>query len=460
MKELKQLFPEDRILTDVESLKIYGQDWTKYYIPKPLAVVFPKTTQEVLNLVQWARETKTPLVPSGGRTGLSGAAVAKNKEVIVSFEKMNRILGTNLIEQTITVEPGVITETLQNEVASKGFYFPIDFASRGSSHIGGNIATNAAGIKVIRYGLMRNWVVGLEVVTGSGEVLHLNNSLVKNASGYDLRHLMIGSEGTLGFITKATLKYTTPPKTLQVMLIGVNDLDSIMPIFEIFLQKCHLMAFELFTDKALKYVLKSNTSLISPLESPTAFYLLIEFEVYQDEDLEVALNTFQTCVDKGWVIDGVISQNQKQAKELWGFRENISESISPFSPYKNDISVSISNIPAFMKAVDQILSKEYPNIEVLWFGHIGDGNLHINILKPESLSKDIFFKNCQRVDSLLYTEIQSFRGSISAEHGVGLSKKSSLHFTRSLAEINIMKGIKAVFDPDGILNPGKIFDIS
>lgn len=459
MQELAQLFPTDRILTDEESLKLYGQDWTKYYAPSPIAVVFPKTCEEVLSLVQWARKTKTPLVPSGGRTGLSGGAVAKNKEVVVSFEKMNRILETNPIERTITVEPGVITETLQNEVASRGFYFPIDFASRGSSQIGGNIATNAAGIKVIRYGVMRNWVAGLEVVTGSGEILHLNNALVKNASGYDLRHLIIGSEGTLGFITKATLKYTTSPKPLQVMLIGVNDLEAIMPIFEMFFEKCHLTAFELFTGKALKYVLQSNTSLKSPLESQPAFYLLIEFETYQDADLEVALHTFETCVEKDWAIDGIMSQNPKQAKELWNFRENISESISPFSPYKNDVSVSISNVPAFMKSVDKVLSTEYPDIEVVWFGHIGDGNLHINILKPESLSKETFLEHCREVDSLLYTEIQSFKGSISAEHGVGLSKKSFLHFTRSSSEINIMKGIKSVFDPDGILNPGKIFDI-
>src|SRR5688572_21347211 len=190
--ELKKIFDPQQVLDDSSSLKEYGKDWTKYLEPKPSAIFFPRTTEDVVKLVKWARTHKIALVPSGGRTGLSGGAVALNGEIVVSLQKMNRILEFDSFDQTVTLEAGVVTETLQKYAEEKGLYFPVDFASRGSSHVGGNIATNAGGIKVLRFGLMRQWVAGLEVVTGTGEVLQLNNSLVKNATGYDLRQLIVG----------------------------------------------------------------------------------------------------------------------------------------------------------------------------------------------------------------------------------------------------------------------------
>ena len=215
LNELKSLF-KNTVLVDGNSLAVYGKDWTTYYNINASACVFPTQTSEVVALVKWARKNKISLVPSGGRTGLSGAACALNGEIIVSFEKMNRILDYNSIDQTVTCEAGVITETLQKFARSKNLYYPVDFAAKGSSQVGGNIATNAGGIKVVRYGMTRNWVTGLKVVTGSGEVLDLNKSLIKNATGYDLRHLFIGSEGTLGFIVEATLQLTVPPPATSV----------------------------------------------------------------------------------------------------------------------------------------------------------------------------------------------------------------------------------------------------
>lgn len=455
--ELTRILDSNRVFTDDANLTEYGRDWTKYLQPRPSAVVFPKSTEEVVQLVAWARKAKVALVPSGGRTGLSGGAAALNGEVVVSFQKMNRILDFNEFDQTVTVEPGVVTETLQNYAEEKKLYFPVDFASRGSSHIGGNVATNAGGIKVLRFGLIRQWVSGLEVVTGAGEVLQLNNSLVKNATGYDLRHLMIGSEGTLGFITKVTLNLTRPTERPALFVFGVSDLSCVMKIYHAFKKELPVLAFEMFTDLSLKHVLNHHKDLKAPFNESCPYYVLAELEVTSENVEARALELFESGVEQGWIIDGIQAQNPQQAKDLWRLREDISEATSPFTPYKNDISVRVSRVPEFLNSMDGILKKEYPQFEAVWFGHIGDGNLHINILKPRDMKTEDFLKQCKVVDEKMFAMIERLQGSVSAEHGVGLTKKPYLSHTRSEAEIRLMRGIKQVFDPDGILNPGKIF---
>lgn len=457
LSDLKNVIPETNILTDSDSLQHYGSDWTKHYDIRAGAVVFPENTEQVAHIVRLARAKRVGLIPSGGRTGLSGGACALNGEVVVSFEKMNRILDFNPTDRTVTCEAGVVTEILQNYVRDKGFYFPVDFASRGSSQIGGNIATNAGGIKVIRYGNFREWVSGLKVVTGRGDVLELNRSLIKNNTGFDFRHLFIGSEGTLGFITEATLRFTLPTKPLIVLALGVPDLDSVMKVFRAFRDGVELLAFEFFSDIALKYVMKS-TGLPRPFATEAPYYLIIEVEKTDDKTEDRTLEIFETCLENGWVLDGAIAQSETQARDFWRLREDISEATAPYMPYKNDISVTISKVPEFLRETDAVFKKHYPDFEVVWFGHIGDGNMHVNILKPENLSSEDFVERCKKVDEILFGVIQKLGGSVSAEHGVGLVKKPFLHYTRSPAEIELMKGLKAVFDPDGIMNPGKIFD--
>ncbi len=444
-----------QIKTDPESLKYYGRDWTTYFDINASAIVFPENTADVVEIVSWARKNKIAVIPSGGRTGLSGAACALNGEVVVSFEKMNQVLQFNEIDSTVDIQPGVITETLQEFAKSKNLFYPVDFAARGSSQMGGNIATNAGGIKVVRYGLTRDWVVGLEVVTGQGDVLHLNNGLVKNATGLDLRHLFIGSEGILGFITKATIKLAPLPPPLKVFVFAVDQLSSVMKVFSEFKNQTQLQAYEMFSEKALIKVLGA-TGLARPFETITDFYVVCEVECPTDSAEEKIMSTFEACLEKGWIIDGVVSQSDVQAKTFWRYREDISESLSKYSPYKNDVAVSISKVPDFMNDLDQVLTTAYPNWDVIWFGHIGDGNLHINILRPDGMSKESFVTECRKVDELVFKAVQKQQGSISAEHGVGLTKKSFLTYTRSQSEIEIMKGIKKVFDPDGIMNPGKV----
>jgi glycolate oxidase subunit GlcD len=453
--ELSTMVSSDRIRTDADALASYGRDWTKHYDINPSAIVFPISTQEVVDLVKWARTNHVGLVPSGGRTGLSGGACALQGEIVVSFEKMNRILNFNPTDQTVTCEAGVITEALQQYVREHGYFYPVDFAARGSSHIGGNVATNAGGIKVVRYGMTRDWVASLKVVTGVGEVLEIGQSLVKNATGYDLRHLFVGSEGTLGFITEVTLRFTTPPKPLTVLVLAVPDLNSVMKIFRQFRDSLPLTAFEFFSELALKHVL-THTKLSRPFTTQEANYLLVEVENTDSSVLDKIMDTFETCVQQNWVSDGVISQSETQAREFWRLREDISEATAPFSPYKNDVSVTVSRVPDFLTEVDTLLKQNYPDFEVVWFGHIGDGNMHINILKPKDLERDKFLERCLGVNELLFKVIQRLHGSISAEHGVGLVKRPFLHFSRSKEEIAMMKAIKVAFDPDGIMNPNKL----
>lgn len=453
INEIKKRLPGIAVEVEESILKKYGKDWTDFYIPNPLAVLFPKSTEDVQKIVELANEYKIGLVPSGGRTGLSGGAVATNRELIVSLEKMDKILSFDPISQMVTVEAGLITQDLQKFAASENLYFPVDLASRGSSQIGGNIATNAGGIKVVRYGLTRNWIYSLTVVTGRGDVLKINNGLLKNATGYDLSQLFIGSEGTLGIITEAIIRLTRAPEDVKVVLLPILKIEYSLKILKLFQEKFNLLAFEFFTHLALTHVVKNETEL--PFKSSYPYYLLIEIE--EISNLEALEEIISDCYSNSFIEEDIIAENYLDAKKIWSYRENITESISKFTPYKNDISLTLTSIPVFIQELDAIFSSEYPEFPIIWFGHIADGNLHINILKPETVSKDIFFQKGNGFAELIHAKVKKYDGSVSAEHGIGLLKKQFLAYTRSLEEINYMKDIKSVFDPNGIMNPGKIF---
>ena len=454
LKRLK-LSPDQIISKDSQRLSDYGADWLKHWSGQAGLLLFPKSAEDLLNIVKWARAYKYPLIPSGGRTGLSGGAVALKKEIVVSFDKMNQLLDFNPWERTATVQAGFITQDLQEFAKEKGLYFPISFSAEGSSQIGGNIATNVGGVHVIRYGNIKRYVLGLEVVTGKGELLKLGRALVKNATGYPLKDLFIGSEGTLGFIAQATLSLVSIPDKAQVFLIAVEKSQDILQVYKAFKDQIEVLAFEFFTNQALIYVLKQG-SLKFPLQSQAPFYLLVELE---EKDSKKAFQVFERFYEKNWIKDGVLSQSSSQAHELWKLRENISESISSFEPYKNDVSVRVSKMSDFLNDLDRLLKDHYPKFENVVFGHLGDGNLHINILKPDDWKKEDFIKECEKVSRILFELIQKYEGSISAEHGIGLLKKDYLSYSCSPEEIAIMKSLKKIFDPDQILNPGKIFDL-
>ena len=452
IEKLEALFSAARVTTAEDDLRTWGCDWTRSFPVAPAAVVFPQTIDEVAALVRLANEDGFALVPSGGRTGLSGGAVASNGEVVVAFDRMNRILGFDPAGRVVHCQAGVVTRTLQDFAADKGLCYPVDFASSGSSQIGGNIATNAGGIKVIRYGLTRDWVAGLRVVTGKGDVLDLNQGLVKNATGYDLRHLFVGSEGTLGFVVEAELRLCAPPPPSRVMVLGLPRFADALRILSLFQSRLVVSAFEFFSELALGKVL-AHRELTRPFAEATPFYALIEFDAVEED---AALQAFEEALGEGWATDGVVSRSDAQAASLWALREGITESIAPQTPYKNDIAVRIAEVPAFLDAVDAVVAEHYPDLEVCWFGHIGDGNLHLNILKPPHLSTAAFHERCHAISPKVFAAVRAHRGSISAEHGVGLLKRDFLSYSRSAAEIEIMRTMKAVFDPNGVMNPGKL----
>lgn len=455
---LKQAdFDDSQFKTDPQDLAYFGCDHSKHFTPNASLVVFPKSTEQVQQIVKACNELQLVITPSGGRTGLSAGAVATNGEVVVSFDKMNKITNFYPDDYMVQVQAGVVTKALQDFAEQNGLYYPVDFASSGSSQIGGNIGTNAGGIKVIRYGMTRNWVAGLTVVTGNGDILQLNKGMIKNATGYDFRHLFVGSEGTLGLVTEAQIYLTRPPKNLTVMVFGVDEFSHIMQILSAFRREIDLTAFEFFDKVAMTKLLDAK-KVVKPFETDCNFYALLEFEAPFDEIMQTAMTVFERCMDNGFVVDGVMSQSVAQALELWKLREYISETISHFTPYKNDVSVLISYVPDFIAKIDKIVADNYPDFEVCWFGHIGDGNLHLNILKPDNLSKEAFFEKCQVVNKLVFETVKAFNGSVSAEHGVGMTKKAYLGYTRCVNEIDYMKNIKKVFDKNAVMNRGKIFD--
>ncbi len=458
IQALSEILDDNQISVEEQDLEHYGKDWSsRVYSVCPIAIVFPKSTQDVQNIVLLANKKHFKLVPSGGRTGHSGGAVAAQGEVVVSFEKMNAIKDFNPINASVTCQAGVVTQKLQEFAENQGLFYPVNFGSAGSSHIGGNIATNAGGIKVIRYGNTREWVLGLTVVTGNGDILEFNKGLKKNNTGYDFRHLFIGSEGTLGFITEAQMQLTRPPKESRVLFLASPNLSSVMKVLGYFQTKLELSAFEFFTDNALQRTLQ-HRKIPHPLERSSPVYALVEIEICHSQVDDLALALLEKCMEESWVLDGIMSQSENQSQQLWSIRESIPEAIAACSPYRNDISVRVSDLPSFIDAANEIFKRHCPQIESVCFGHVGDGNVHLNLLKPDSMEKDEFYARAHEVVVILYQTLEKFGGSVSAEHGIGYVKKQYLIYSRSEKEIEFMKQIKTVFDPNGVVNPGKIFD--
>ncbi len=449
-------FPADFLTTDPAERAEYGRDWTRVIAPAPSAVAFPRTTDEVSRLLALASAHKFPIVPSGGRTGLAGGAVAARGELVVSLARMRRMDPVDELGATVRVQAGAVTEAVHRHVAAHGLLWPVDFASKGSSQVGGNIATNAGGVRVIRYGLTRQWVLGLQVVLASGAVIEANGALEKNNTGLDLRQLFIGSEGTLGIITEATLKLTPAPAVTSVLLAAVPDLAGVLRLYRNARRAPFtIAAYEFFTDRCLRR-LQMHRGLKSPLSAAASHYVLLEVE-----SGPAALEGWTAAAAEGGLIaDGTIAQSQTQAAALWALREGISESLSATGfPHKNDIALPVAELEGFCAALDALVAAKYPGWEVCLFGHIGDGNLHVNVMKPDDLTLEQFLTRTHAVDHDLFTLVRRHRGSISAEHGVGLLKKPYLEFSRSPEELAVLGAVKQALDPLGILNPGKIFDL-
>ncbi len=449
-------FPGGFVTREPSELAEYGKDWTKVYAPDPSAVCFPRTTAEVSRLLALCTAHRIAVVPSGGRTGLAAGAVAAKGELVLSLARMRRVDPIDLLGATVRVQAGAVTEAVHLHAAEQGLTWPVDFASKGSSHVGGNIATNAGGVKVIRYGLTRNWVLGLQVVLMSGEILELNGALEKNNTGVDLRQLFIGSEGTLGVITEATLKLARAPGKLDVFLFAVEDLAAVLRLFREARQAPFtIMAYEFFTDRCLAR-LQRHRKVRAPFDRAASHYVLLEVERGDSAQLE---EWTTSLFERALVLDGTMAQHGAQAAELWALREGISESLSATGmPHKNDVSLPIASLEGFCGELDAVFASRYPDWEICLFGHIGDGNLHINVMKPDALDKAEFLTKTKAADHDIFTLVKKYAGSISAEHGIGLLKKDYLAYSRAPGEIALLRSIKRVLDPMNLLNPGKIVD--
>ncbi len=464
-QRLRDGFPADFLSEDASDLNEYGRDWTRVVAPAPSAIAFPRATDEVSRLLAACNEEGVAVVPSGGRTGLAGGAVAGNGELVLSLSKMRRIDEVDRLGATVRVQAGAITEAVHAHCAPHGLTWPVDFASKGSSTVGGNIATNAGGVKVIRYGLTRQWVLGLEVVLANGQVLSGPGALEKNNTGLDLRQLFIGSEGTLGVVTEATLKLTRLPGVTTVMLFGVRDIAGVLRLFrEARTGPFTISAYEFFSQRCLDRVV-AHRKLRPPFSEPSDYYVLLEVEGEGTTEADAARLAerlepwIERVFGEDFATNGTLAQHSGEARDLWALREGISESLSATGlPHKNDVSLPIAGLDAFAADLEQLFAQRYPGWEICLFGHVGDGNLHINVMKPDAMDRAEFFTKTKDADRDLFAIVQRHGGSISAEHGIGILKKPFLSFTRSPAELEVMRAVKRALDPNGILNPGKILD--
>ncbi len=460
MDELKRNFPSHFYSLDADDLKTFGKDWTRVFEPAPSVIVFPTSTEEVSRLLKLCTQHRMAVVPSGGRTGLAGGAMATEGEVVLSFEKMRSMGEVDSLSHTLWVQAGAITEAVHQKCAPSGLTWPIDFASKGSSTVGGNIATNAGGVKVIRYGLTRNWVLGLTVVLMSGEVLKLNGALEKNNTGIDLRQIFIGTEGIMGVITEAILKLAPLPSESDVFFFAVESLPKVFALFqEVRKSGFTVNAFECLSNECLKVVL-AHRELASPFANESHSYVLLEVERAGHPNAQTELEAWlEGIFNQSLVEDAVLAQSPKEATQLWSMREGISEALAARGLlHKHDIALPLNRLQEFIETWTQDLDQNYPGLKPYIFGHIGDGNLHVNLMKPDAMAVPEFRDLCKKADQGMFHWIQAFQGSVSAEHGIGLLKKHLLKYTRTEAEIALMKSMKQLFDPFMLLNPKKIIE--
>lgn len=448
------LLGEGGLSRSQEDLTHFGKDWSGLLEPSPCAIAFPRTTQQVAELLKLCSEHRVSVVPSGGRTGLSGGACAATGELVLSLAKMNRMGEVDVASRTVRVQAGAVTQAVHQHCEPHGLTWPVDFASKGSSQVGGNLSTNAGGVRVIRYGNARNWVMAVQAVTMQGEVLELNGDLEKNNTGYDLRNLLIGAEGTLAVITEATLKLAPPPSQTQVFFFGVESMSKVIELFKAARSgPFEVSAFECLSQACYKQSVEFFR--ITPPVSAEGCGVFVLLEI--ENPLGELDPWLEKLYESGLIREGTLAQSPKEAETLWKIREGVAEAVMAGSTvHQHDVSVPIARLQQFADGIEAQYRRDYPRFEVFIFGHIGDGNLHIFIRKPETMTTDEFIAECKKSDDDLFRTIQGLRGSISAEHGIGVLKRAALPYSRSPLEITILRGLKKAFDPLNLLNPGKL----
>lgn len=458
------LLGAENVITEVAAQTNYLREWRKRHIGKARAVLRPGSSSEVAAIVKLCVEHKIALVPQGGNTGLvyGGIPDKSGEAVLISLQRLNRIRQVDVDNNTITVEAGCLLQALQETAISHDRFFPLSLASEGSCTIGGNLSTNAGGTAVLRYGNARELCLGLEVVTAQGEIWNGLRKLRKDNTGYDLRDLFIGAEGTLGIITAAVMKLYPRNNSQICAFVALNDIKQAVALLNQLKQyhNEHLSGFELMNAMSLKLVKSAFPDLQIPLSLAFPYYVLIEVASNtSEEQLRTDFETsIQAALEGGLVRDAVITQNLTQFENCWKIRESISEAQAHRGKnIKHDIALPISNIAPFVEHCNRELTDHAPNCQFVTFGHLGDGNLHYNVSAPDGDLPDKFLESQEDINRIVHDLVHHYDGSISAEHGIGTLKKDELRRYKSGTELDMMRQIKRALDPLNIMNPGKIF---
>ena len=445
-------------------LSPWEQDWRKRVHGRALAVVRPGDTAQVAAVVKACAATGTSIVPQGGNTGLvvGGVPDGSGTQIVLSMTRMNAVRAIDPANLTITVEAGCVLQNLQAAAENAGFLFPLSLGAEGSCTIGGNLGTNAGGTQVVRYGNTRELCLGLEVVNAQGEVWHGLSGLRKDNTGYDLRNLMIGSEGTLGIITAATLKLYPQPAAQLTAWAAVPSMEAAVQLLGLAHQRLGpgLTGFEVMNQFSLSLVDKHYPQLRVPLWQGTPWCVLLENSDSENE--QHARSQFEAlleaAMDSGCVSDAIVAESLSQARGLWHIRESITlAQVQEGLNIKHDISIPVSRIPDFVAETDALLAREVPGVRMVDFGHLGDGNLHYNVQAPEGGDGKAFLRDFEdKVNTLVFDQVKRFGGSISAEHGVGELKAGKLPHYKDPTALAMMRAVKKALDPQNILNPGRV----
>ena len=451
------------VLTSADDMAPFLKDWRGRFTGRALAVLRPASVDQVVQLVRACADARVPIVPQGGRTGLVLGSVpdASGTAVVLSLARINQVRAIDARNRTITVDAGCILQTVQDAAADAGCLFPLSLAAEGSCSIGGNLSTNAGGTGVLRYGNARELCLGLEVVTAQGELWDGLRALRKDNTGYDLRDLFIGTEGTLGIITGAVLKLYPQPKAAICALVALATPAQALELLMLAQDQCgaSLTGFELMSDFCLRLVATHFPSLPQPFSARHAQYVLLEVSSSESEAHAVALleQTINEALARGVADDAVVATSIAQSRGLWRVREHIPlAQAAAGKNIKHDISLPVSSIPAFIDATQAAVLAAFPGAQLVCFGHLGDGNLHFNIAPPEGQSHAAFLANQDAISRIVHDSVSANAGSISAEHGIGALKRDELRHFKSPVEMALMQTIKRALDPLDLMNPGKV----
>jgi FAD/FMN-containing dehydrogenase len=459
-ERLRALLGAQGFIDDAAAMAPYLTDWRGNYTGKAIGVARPASTDEVAAVVRLCAESRTPIVPQGGNTGLVGGGTPDNSgnALVLSLARMNRIREVDLANSAMTVEAGCILQNIQEAAATHGQLFPLSLAAEGSCTIGGNLSTNAGGTAVLRYGNARDLVLGIEAVTADGQIWHGLKALRKDNSGYDLKHLLMGAEGTLGIITAAVLKLFPAPQASCTALVATETSAAAVTLLKTVRDALgdRLTGFELMSQVCIEQVIKHFPDTAPPFAKPHAWLTLIQLsDTQRDANLNEALEAALTpAMENGEVLDAIVATSETQARTLWGIREHIPEAEKKEGKsVKHDISVPISRIAGFIDVATPALNNAFPRAQVICFGHIGDGNLHYNLSFPGMAPSP---EQTRGANEIVYSLLDKLGGSISAEHGLGQLKRDEIRRHKSEVELSMMRNIKQALDPHNIMNPGKV----